>query len=123
MQREGVDPEAMEMSDFLCDFCTSPWTEDRPMVEGHRGACICGNCLTIAFAELALHKVGVEVGEDEACVLCLEAGREDLHYRSLVREAAIACRRCIKQAAGALHKDKDIDWRKPVLEPSDPEGS
>ena len=35
MQRPGTDPENVEMSDILCDFCLRAWTKDRPMVEGH----------------------------------------------------------------------------------------
>ncbi len=104
---EGVDI-------FVCDFCAQPWREDRPMVEGHRGSLICANCLSIAYTE-ALHlKLGAPVGKDEKCVLCLEHGRDERHWRSPVRDEAIACLRCIKQSAGVLHKDPDIEWTKPT---------
>jgi len=119
MQREGVDPENMTMEDFLCDFCAQTWSETRHMVEGHQGACICSNCLTIAWTELMIHRVSDEPAPGEACTLCREEGRVDPHWRSPVDESKLACRRCIKQSAGVLHKDPDLDWTKPV----DPAGA
>lgn len=113
MHRPNANPESMTMEDFLCDFCHQSWTEERPFVEGHRGSAVCGNCLSIAFAELMHHKIGDAPKPKEACVLCLEPDRADPHWRSPMTEA-IVCRRCVKQAAGALHKDADIDWRKPA---------
>jgi hypothetical protein len=122
MHRPGTDPDNMTMEDILCDFCGQPWTDARPMIEGHRGACVCGNCLSIAYAELVLHKLSDEPNEGEACCLCREEGRPEPHWRTPLFEGEqtkIACRRCVKQAAGALHKDKDTDWSKPRLpEPS-----
>ena len=103
----------MQMEDILCDFCAQQWTMERPMVEGHRGACICGNCLTIAWTELIDHKLSDEPAEDEACCLCRETGRTDPHWRSPIDDTKLACRRCVKQSAGVLHKDKDIAWTKP----------
>ena len=114
MQRAGADPEAMSADDFLCDFCARPWAEDRPMVEGHRGAIICGRCLTVAYAEVVLHGVGDARGPDEPCCLCLEPGRDEPHWRSPAREVALACRRCLKQAAGVLVKDQESGWTRPV---------
>ncbi|MEY4827005.1 MAG: ClpX C4-type zinc finger, partial [Planctomycetota bacterium] len=35
----------MTAEDFLCDFCGRDWTHAAPFVEGHHGACICGECL------------------------------------------------------------------------------
>ena len=99
---------------FLCDFCKSPWAEDRPMVEGHRGSLICGNCLSIAFMELVHLDTGITPPREQACSLCLENGRDGLHWVSPVDDDVIACRRCIKQSAGVLHKDKDIAWTKPA---------
>jgi len=113
MHREGADPDSMVMEDILCDFCGQPWTEDRPMVEGHQGACICGNCLTIAWTELMVHKLNDPPGADEACCMCRETGRPEPHWRSPVDPTKLICRRCVKQAAGVLHKDKDIAWTKP----------
>jgi hypothetical protein len=99
---------------FVCDFCAQPWREDRPMVEGHRGSLICANCLSIAYTELVHLGASSAVGADETCVLCLETGRADPHWRSPAREESVACRRCIKQSAGVLHKDKDTPWTKPL---------
>jgi len=105
----------MQMSDFLCDFCQRPWTDDIPMIEGHRGSAICGRCLTLAYTELAINKAGSPVPENEhaaACVMCLNPDAGPL-YRSELREEAVICRTCAKRAAGVLHKDPDYDWRKP----------
>ncbi len=114
MQREGIDHENAEMGDILCDFCHKPWSMERAMVEGHRGACVCGDCLTVAYAELVLHKVGSPASPEEKCIMCREE-RDDPHWRSPMFDEALACRRCIKQAAGVLHKDRDIGWTKPTM--------
>lgn len=98
---------------FLCDYCHQPWSDERPMVEGHRGSIICGNCLSIAYTQLIHQKLESPVVKDETCLLCLEHGRDDPHWRSPMYEEAIACKRCLKQSAGVLHKDKDIPWEKP----------
>ena len=45
--------------------------------------------------------------------MCLET-REDEHWRSPEHPESIVCRRCIKQSATALEKDKDYSWRRPV---------
>jgi hypothetical protein len=111
------DPNASGNASFLCDFCHQPWSDDRAMVEGHRGSLICANCLSIAYTEIIHLKLGSAVSPDEKCVLCLEHGRDDPHWRSPMYDEAIACRRCLKQSAGVLHKDADINWSKP-LDPS-----
>lgn len=98
---------------FLCDFCHQPWDDDRPMVEGHRGSLICANCLSIAYTEMVHLKLGSPVESDTPCLLCLEHGRDDPHWRSPVVEDAIACKRCLKQSAGVLQKDPDYNWQKP----------
>ncbi|MBO6512608.1 MAG: hypothetical protein JJ974_01415 [Phycisphaerales bacterium] len=98
---------------FVCDYCHQAWSEDRPMVEGHRGSLICGNCLSIAYTQLVHQKLGSPVTDDETCLLCLENGRDDPHWRSPMFDEAVACRRCLKQSAGVLHKDRDIAWEKP----------
>lgn len=113
MQRPGVDPESMQMADFLCDFCEQPWTETRHMVEGHRGSCVCSHCLTVAYAETVLADLSDEPTPGESCALCLEQDRPDPHWRSPVT-GKLACKRCVKQSAGILHKDRDIDWSKPT---------
>ncbi len=99
---------------FRCDFCTMTWDEDRPMVEGHRGALICSQCLSIAFMELVYLDSGYTPGPRETCRLCLETQREGLHWQSPVDGSVIACKRCVKQSAGVLHKDPDNAWKKPA---------
>ncbi|MEM9065413.1 MAG: ClpX C4-type zinc finger protein [Planctomycetota bacterium] len=111
MRREGADEENLAMEDFLCDFCGKPWTEDRPMVEGHRGSCICGPCLTVAWTELLIAESGSDLAPGETCTLCLEES-EGAVWRSPMSNAT-ACKRCVKQSAGVLHKDRDIAWTKP----------
>jgi len=98
---------------FRCDFCTMVWDEDRQMIEGHRGSLICSQCLSIAYTELVHLDSGYAPPREEACILCLENGRDELHWQSPVNESAIACRRCVKQSAGVLHKDPDTPWKKP----------
>lgn len=120
MRKPGTDENNVQMSDVLCDFCHREWTEDIPMVEGHHGSCICGKCLRVAYTEVLLNKTGTSLAENE-CTLCLEAekDREALErggepgWQSPMHPEAAICRRCIKRAAGALHKDSDFDWTKP----------
>lgn len=120
MIRVGADENNVQMSDILCDFCHSEWTIDVPMVEGHQGSCICGNCLTIAFSEVVNSKIN-SAPEDYTCPMCLEgvSDREVLNrkgepgWQSPVYTEANICRRCIKLAAGTLHKDAENNWQKP----------
>jgi hypothetical protein len=93
---------------FLCDFCHSPWAEDRPMVEGHRGSLICARCLTLAFRAVIIDQQG-EPGE---CALCLQF-KEEPCWVSPVDDAARACYNCIAQSARMLEKDKDYNWHAP----------
>ncbi|MCA9291493.1 MAG: hypothetical protein KDA25_10215 [Phycisphaerales bacterium] len=121
MRKPGTDEQNVQMSDVLCDFCHREWREDVPMVEGHHGSCICGNCLSLAFRSVMLDKVNDAPAEWQ-CPLCLEAsadraelGRADEPgWPSPLDPEVVVCRRCIKQASGALHKSSDYDWRKPV---------
>ncbi len=119
MHRDGADPERIQPEDILCDFCTRAWGEDVAMVEGHRGSCICGDCLTVAWRAV------VEGGLDDApaplddpdapswiCTMCLEA-RSDPAFQSPVRPEAYICRRCIRLAGRALDLDEDHAWNKP----------
>lgn len=98
---------------FKCNFCMMVWDEHRQMVEGHRGSLICSQCLSIAFTELVHLDYGYTPAKTETCVLCLEADRDGLHWQSPIDESVIACRRCVKQSAGVLHKDPDTPWKKP----------
>jgi len=108
------------LSDVLCDFCRHEWIEDRPMIEGHHGSCICGDCLSAAYAAVVLRGEGADQ-RAAACTMCLEtaAARAELGrgdepgWRHRSNPEAAICRRCIKLAAGALHKDPDFPWAKP----------
>jgi hypothetical protein len=120
MRKPGTDDNNVQMSDVLCDFCRREWTEDLPMVEGHRGSCICGRCLTVAYTEVILNRIG-SAGETYTCAMCLESERDraainrggEPGWRSPLHEEAAICTRCIKQSAGVLQKDPDSGWRKP----------
>jgi len=115
MHRPGTNPDDVQMSDILCDFCTAVWTEDRPMVEGHHGSVICGSCLSVACASILI------AGRDDGapgctCTMCLEE-RSDPAWRSPLRDEAIVCRRCVRLAARQLERDPDFGWRRPEGEP------
>ncbi|HVZ93108.1 MAG TPA: hypothetical protein VG797_01215 [Phycisphaerales bacterium] len=101
----------MQMTDFLCDFCRGVWVEGLPMVEGHQGSLICGKCLTVAYAEI-VNQAKPSAPEGYTCIMCLEE-RPDPGWRSPLHDEAMICARCIRQAAGALVKDKDSGWKKP----------
>ncbi len=113
MHRPGADPNNMTAEDFLCDFCGSPWADDRPMIEGHRGSCLCVKCLSVAYRVLAIDDDGVEPSADTKCVLCLTEGGEFPLWES-PSTGAMGCAQCVKRAAGVMHKDPDIPWTKPV---------
>ena len=122
MHRPGADPEAILPSDVLCDFCARPWTDGAPMVEGHRGSCICGDCLATAWRAVIDAGVDDRPPEDPdrpadaaplwTCALCLEP-RSDPAFQSPIRPEAFICRRCIRLAGRALDGDPDHDWSKP----------
>ncbi len=98
---------------FACDFCHQPWSDSRPMVEGHQGSLICSNCLSIAYSETVHLNQGSPTTQDEKCLLCLENNRQGPHWRSPMFNESIACIRCLKQSAGVLQKDPDFQWQKP----------
>jgi hypothetical protein len=97
-----------------CDFCGREWDPAGSdiMIEGHQGALICTRCLSLAYAELALHKGGEE-HRGKKCTLCLEE-RGQPEWQSPVNEGARACLRCVKQAATALEKDPETGWKRPT---------
>lgn len=107
------DPNASGMAVFKCDFCHAPWTDERPMVEGHKGSLICGNCLTVAFRAVGLEGGGEAAREGESCILCVEH-KDEPYWRSPIFDEVVACRTCVKRSAGVLHKDADVLWSKPV---------
>ena len=107
------DPTAEGNAFFKCDFCHGPWAEDRPMVEGHRGSLICSRCLTIAYETVATGNGGETLPEATLCTLCL-APMGGPAWRSPAYPDAWICKRCIKQSAGVLTKDKESGWSKPA---------
>lgn len=113
MQREGADLSNMLVSDFLCDFCTKAWDGAFPMVEGHQGSLICGNCLTVAYAEIVLLRTDM-APSGATCTMCLEE-RGDPMWASPVRDEVYACRRCLRQGGTKLEKDPDWEWSKPSV--------
>lgn len=113
MHRAGADPERMTAEDFLCDFCHRCWAEDRPMIEGHRGSLICGDCLAAAHVEVVLRGGGVRLSEGETCVLCLSA-QDDAHWRGPAEGRPAACRVCIKRSGAMLEKDAESGWTRPT---------
>ncbi len=121
MRKPGTDESNVQMSDVLCDFCHREWTEDIAMVEGHKGSCICGRCLTIAYTDVLLNEQN-SAGETYTCVLCLESEKDraaikragESGWRSPLHTGAAICKRCIRQTAGVLSKDKDSGWKRPA---------
>jgi len=115
MHRPGTDENNVQMSDVLCDFCLRPWREDLPVVEGHRGAVICGECLREAYRALVLKKAGSDPAAPSGamCVLCREERQEPGWVRPGSAEP-VACTRCVRQSAAVLAKDKDYGWTKPA---------
>lgn len=111
MQRPGTDPNDVQMSDILCDFCRAPWVEDLPMVEGHQGSVVCGKCLTVAYRAVVQGGINT-VGPGYTCTMCLEQ-RPDIAWASPVYPEAVICKRCINLAAGTLSKDKESGWTRP----------
>jgi len=120
VRKPGTNPDDVRMSDVLCDFCRSEWTDERPMIEGHHGSCICAACLTCAYEEVVNQKQATAPA-GYACTMCLEgeSDRESLNragepgWQSPVQPDASVCRRCIKLAAGALERDADFNWSRP----------
>lgn len=121
MQREGADLNNMQPEDFICDYSRRPWDGSFPMVEGHRGALISGDCLTVAFRFVVLEgQTSLEPGY--TCTMCLEE-RKDRCWQSPAYEDALICLRCIRQGSTKLDKDPDWDWAKPKAEnPAEPAG-
>ena len=110
MHRPGADPLNMQIEDFLCDYCHRAWDGAFPMVEGHQGHLICGNCMTLAYRAISSDPAE---GPLPACAMCLEERTGEPHWRSPVDESKVVCKRCVKQAAGALSKDAESGWKRP----------
>jgi hypothetical protein len=107
VRREGTDPNHVRMHDVLCDFCHTPWTLDRPMVEGHHGSCICGNCLRAAWAlTVTAQSSDRPDGTPTKCTMCLEE-RTDRTFQSPAYPDACICLRCVRLASRAVARDAD----------------
>jgi hypothetical protein len=112
VQRQGANPDDMQVADFICDFSLRPWDGAFPLVEGHRGSLISGDCLTIAYTEVVvLGQTSLPPGS-YTCTMCLER-RDDPCWQSPVSDGAVICRRCIRQSATKLENDPDWGWHKP----------
>lgn len=119
MRNPNADEQNLTQADFWCDFCHRAWTDESvPMIEGHQGSIVCGNCLRLAYHATVHDGASSEYEgadpEGPTCVLCLEhrAAREPM-WRSPVYEEAWICRRCCRLAAQAIEKDASFAWRRP----------
>mgnify|MGYP003344320403 CR=1 FL=1 len=93
----------MDAQDFLCDFCGRDWTAAAPFVEGHHGACICGDCLRAACA-------GTDTPCSFTCTMCRET--RDALAHACADGPARLCTRCRDQSARTLQRDPDSGWRR-----------
>jgi len=116
VRKPGCDEDNLLPTDFLCDFCGSVWSDDRPMVEGHQGSLICRRCLDLAYSELWLSGGGVSLPQNAKCILCLEH-RDEPCFASPMNEGQIdgifGCKRCIKQSVVILERDPDFGYSRP----------
>ncbi|MFG0326197.1 MAG: hypothetical protein ACF8SC_02885 [Phycisphaerales bacterium JB037] len=103
------DNDAQGNDFFKCDYCLSGWSEDRPMVEGHRGSLICIRCLAMATREVLEGEGGVGASSGVACRLCLQTN-DVRHWQSPMEPEAYACIECIARCGQMLAKDPDIEW-------------
>jgi hypothetical protein len=111
MQRPNANPDDMQPGDFACDFCLKPWDGASPVVEGHRGSLICGDCLAAAYRLLGLQNGG-NAPDGYTCVMCLEERKEPGWAGAT---GAVVCKRCGKQSAAVLANNTDYKWIKPTL--------
>lgn len=112
------DPASPGTDFFRCDFCRKPWAEDRPMVEGHRGSLICGQCLSVAYSSMPAANTPSPASQSAAdatrpCALCLE-NRRGWCWESPLFDGVFACERCVRQSASVLAADPDSGWSKPA---------
>ncbi|MBL0871194.1 MAG: hypothetical protein IBJ18_11530 [Phycisphaerales bacterium] len=119
------DPTASGNDYFKCDFCHQPWSEDRPMIEGHKGSLVCKHCLNAAYTTVVHMTMGVPgtkgplkdiPAQGPACTMCLER-REELYWQSPIVDDALICRRCIRQAVTGLERDPDYNYARPAPPP------
>lgn len=116
MQRAGIDPNNVQMSDILCDFCLTEWTTEVIFIEGHQGSVICTNCLGIAVLEVA-GTATIKITPDMKCTLCLGDRSADVPgWGSPVNDRAWVCKSCVELAVGTITKDPATDWTPPGAE-------
>ena len=111
MFKDGANPEEIEMSDVLCDYCHGHWREEIPMIEGHQGSCICGKCLKMAWSQVVVNRMN-DSDDEWTCRMCLEK-RDEPCYQSPVQSDAFICRRCIRMGAHALRTENAEGWDPP----------
>ena len=120
MLKPGTDESNVQMNDVLCDYCHREWSAEVPFIEGHRGAVICGRCLSMAYFELDHNGPNV-VSEGYFCRMSRESDDDraalnrtgEPGWRSPIDPEAAISRMCVRLAAGALEKDPDFDWTRP----------
>ncbi len=99
---------------FKCDFCMQAWSEDRPMVEGHKGSLICGSCLSLAYRMSVLSDPpSGPMGDLGSCVMCLQH-KDRAAWESPMTQGTWICEECARNAAKMLEKDKEVTWSRPV---------
>ena len=126
MRREGCNEENLLPTDFLCDYCGNTWSDDRPMIEGHRGSLVCAKCLSLAFDSLWNHAPAwdgtsppppvpddQQLPEGVLCMLCLEH-REEPCWHSPMMDASWICKRCTKQSVVMLERDPEFGYARPA---------
>lgn len=96
-----------------CDYCSRVWDPEGTelMIEGHQGSLLCLKCLSLAYADVVVHRGGFE-NQGKKCTMCLEE-RDQPEWESPVNDGIRVCLRCIKQAATALEKDPETGWKRP----------
>lgn len=110
-------PDGSHIASF-CDFCRTRWDPQTGpiMIEGHQGSLMCVKCVSAAYRVVSIDKSGTE-HTGKKCTMCLEE-RDQPQWESPIDDDhgthARACLRCIKQAATALEKDPDAEWKRPV---------
>lgn len=120
MRNPNADENNLTQADFWCDYCHRPWVDDSvPMVEGHQGSIVCGNCLRLAYTSVVLDEEPTPEyhGEDPhgpKCALCLEyrSEREPMWVSPMFEDTWL-CRRCARLASQAIEKDPGHAWRRP----------
>jgi hypothetical protein len=105
------DPSCEGNDFFKCDFCRRGWSEDRPMVEGHRGSLICTRCLTSAYIDVVHNAQGDNLRKTK-CAMCLNEADEP-QWQSPMFEESHICRRCIKQSTVMFERDPESNWKRP----------